>query len=102
MAPSRRTPIFKKKSTGTVRGCLVTFSCRHINFCSRVHQNTPFSFQKLPPPSNPKYATELDELDMWSTVMVMMMMMQVTSLYVEDPARTRIMQWTNITNADGM
>ena len=82
---------------------LMPLPFKGLRQCSRVHQNTPFSFQKLPPPpSNPKYAAELDELDMWSTVMVMMMMMQVTSLYVEDPARTRIMQWTNITNADGM
>ena len=28
--------------------------------------------------------------------------MQVASVYVEDPARTRIMQWTNLSNPDGM
>jgi len=33
--------------------------------------------------------------------MMVVMANQVTSLYVEDPSSTRIMQWNNISNTDG-
>jgi len=34
--------------------------------------------------------------------MMLIMMRQMESVYVEDPSRTRIMQWTDIDNPDGM
>jgi len=38
---------------------------------------------------------------MMMMMMMTMMMIQVQSVYVEDPSRTRIMQWTDVANPDG-